>query len=193
MLVCAACSLTSRWKTDAGLSAGTVSEKQGCLSRGEIGKKLVAKPLSDEQKSHIRRMQCGARALPSEAPFFFCSQLWIIVVEFFERKARLQASESSVSSAKNVAQLVVSSIKPTILKPKGFGNNSGNPASSSLILPIVSGCASQTHEKEKPLEYCVIPTVYVVAEWWCLRTDFSATLYEGRNLSPLIFYDFFWR
>ena len=30
-------------------------------------------------------------------------------------------------------------------------------------------------------------------KWWCLRTDFSATLYEGRTHSPLIFRSYFLR
>jgi len=56
-------------------------------------------------------------------------------------------------------QFVVNSIKLTALKSKEFGKNSGNPASSSLFLPIVAGCASRTNKKEKPLESCWIPTV----------------------------------
>ena len=62
--------------------------------------------------------------------------------------------------------VVVSSAKLTDLKPKGFGKFSVNPASWSLFLRFWAGCAIAHKAKEKPLEYCVIPTVYVVAEWW---------------------------
>ena len=62
--------------------------------------------------------------------------------------------------------VVVSSAKLTALKAKGFGKFSVNPASWSLFLRFGAGCAIAHKAKEKPLEYCVIPTVYVVAEWW---------------------------
>jgi len=89
--------------------------------------------------------------------------------------------------------VVVSSAKLTALKAKGFGKFSVNPASWGLFMRFWAGCAITHEAKEKPLEHCVIPTVYVVAEWWCLQTDFSATLYEGANHSPPIFHDFFLR
>ena len=65
-----------------------------------------------------------------------------------------------------LAHVVVSSTELTNLKPKGFGKFSVNPASWCLFFRVGAGCMIAHKAKEKPLEYCVIPTVYVVAEWW---------------------------
>ena len=63
----------------------------------------------------------------------------------------------------------VSSADLTDLKPKGFGKFSVNPASWSLFLRFGADCAIAHKAKEKPLEHCVFPTVYIVARWWSRR------------------------
>ena len=65
-----------------------------------------------------------------------------------------------------LGRVVVSSPELTTLKAKAFRNFSVISASWGLFLRFWAGCAIAHKAKEKPLEYCVIPTVYVVAEWW---------------------------
>ena len=74
--------------------------------------------------------------------------------------------KDGVSPGVFLGRVVVSSPELTALKPKAFRNFSVISASWSLFLRFWVGCAIAHKAKEKPLEYCVIPTVYVVAEWW---------------------------
>lgn len=80
-----------------------------------------------------------------------------------------QFQDRGVSPGVFLEHVAVSSAELTALKSKAFRNFSVISASWGLFLRFWAGCAIAHKAKEKPLEYCVIPTVYVVAEWWSLR------------------------
>ena len=81
-------------------------------------------------------------------------------------KSFTNSKKEGVSPEVFLGHIGLSSVEHTALKSKTFRNFSVISASWSLFLRFWVGCAIAHKAKEKPLEYCVIPTVYVVAEWW---------------------------
>ena len=68
--------ITRRWKSATDLAIGTVSQRQGCPSRGGIWRKSDvgdgnnprAKPRSNEQKLHTRRTRNGRVSKTKQSP-----------------------------------------------------------------------------------------------------------------------------